>query len=65
LKTRNGRFINPGARCALYALTWQPVDECIGKKLEISATKTPPRKFSVEGKIIRMPVTQRVSSGDA
>lgn len=65
LKTRDGRFTNPGARCALYALTWHPINECIGKELEISPTKTPPRKFSVEGKIIRMPVTQRVSSGDS
>lgn len=50
LKTREGRFINPGARCALYALTWKPVDECTGKELELSPTITPPRKFSCERK---------------
>ena len=27
-------------RCALYAITWQPIDECPGKGLEIPATKT-------------------------
>lgn len=57
LKTRDGRFTNPGARCALYALTWNAVDECIGKELEKSPTRTPPRKFSCEGIINRMPAT--------
>lgn len=47
IRTREGRFQNPGGRCALYALTWQPVDEC-GGKLEIRPTTTPPRKFSLE-----------------
>lgn len=28
-------------RCALYAVTWWPVDECPGKGLEIAATKSP------------------------
>lgn len=65
LKTRDGRFTNPGARCALYALTWHPVDECIGKELETRPTITPLRKFSCEGIINRTPVTQRVSSGDS
>ena len=65
LKTRDGRFTNPGARCALYALTWHPVDECIGKELETNPTRTPPRKFSCEGIINKTPVTQRVSSGDS
>ncbi len=31
LRTRDGVFLNPGGRCALYAVTWQPIDECIGK----------------------------------
>ena len=46
--TREGRFTNPGSCCALYAVTWQPIDECSGK-LEVSHTITPPRKFSLEG----------------
>ena len=48
IKTRQGFFMNPGGRCALYALTWLPIDECQGKKLEMNPTTTPPRKFSME-----------------
>ena len=47
-KTRDGLFLNPGGRCALYALTWQPIDECPGKRLDTGPTTTPPRKFSME-----------------
>lgn len=47
LKTREGRFTKPGGCCALYALTWKPINECDGK-LEVDATITPTRKFSVE-----------------
>jgi hypothetical protein len=47
-KTRQGFFMNPGGRCALYALTWLPIDECQGKNLEVSPTNTPQRKFSME-----------------
>lgn len=47
IKTREGRFSNPHGVCALYALSWQPIDECNGK-LEIASTNTPPRKFSLE-----------------
>lgn len=45
--TREGRFIKPGGCCALYALSWHPINECSGK-LEIAPTTTPPRKFSLE-----------------
>ena len=48
LKTRTGRFMNPGARCDLYAITWRAIDECPGKDLEVAPTNTPPRKFSLE-----------------
>jgi hypothetical protein len=48
IKTRQGIFMNPGGRCGLYALTWLPIDECQGKKLEINPTITPPRRFSME-----------------
>ena len=48
VKTRQGKFQNPHACCDLYALTWQPINECLGKNLEVSATTTPPRKFSLE-----------------
>jgi hypothetical protein len=48
VKTRQGQFMNPGGRCALYALTWLPIDECSGKQLEIGPTNLPWRKFSLE-----------------
>lgn len=47
IRTREGMFLNPGGRCALYALTWQPIDECNGKH-DVKATNTAPRKFSME-----------------
>jgi hypothetical protein len=48
IKTREGKFQNPHSRCALYAMTWQQIDECEGKDLEVGPTATPPRKFSLE-----------------
>lgn len=47
VKTREGRFLKPGGCCALFALTWRPIDDCKGK-LEMPATATPPRKFTLE-----------------
>jgi len=47
IRTREGRFMNPGGRCALYALSWQPIDECQGKH-DAEPTTTPPRKFTLE-----------------
>jgi hypothetical protein len=47
IKTREGVFMNPGGRCTLYALTWQPVDECNGKH-DMNPTTTPVRKFSLK-----------------
>lgn len=44
IKTRTGRFMNPGGTCNLYALTWQPIHEC-GGKLDESPTLSPPRRF--------------------
>ena len=46
--TRQGRFLNPGGMCALYALTWAPINECPGKQLDVKETRTPPRAFSAE-----------------
>lgn len=48
IQTRQGRFINPGAQCELYALSWKSIDECSGKHLETKPTSTPPRAFSLE-----------------
>ena len=44
--TRQGQFIKN--RAGLYALTWASIDECVGKQLDESATRTPPRNFSLE-----------------
>lgn len=46
-RTRVGRFTNPGGVCALYALTWQRIDECKGK-LDAASTPVPLRRFSEE-----------------
>jgi hypothetical protein len=48
IQTRQGVFLNPGGRCALYALTWQPVNECPGKNMDIEPTIKPPRQFGLE-----------------
>ena len=48
VRTREGFFQNPASRCALYALSWHPIDACDGKDLDVSPTITPPRKFSLE-----------------
>jgi len=48
IRTREGQFQNPFSRCALYAITWQRIDECLGKDLGVNPTSTPPRKFSLD-----------------
>jgi len=45
--TRQGQFTNPKGCCSLYALTWQPINECDGK-LEVKETRLAPRIFSLE-----------------
>ena len=47
IRTREGRFIKPGGCCALYAVTWRPIDPC-DEKIELSPTTVAPRKFSLE-----------------
>src|SRR5690554_388039 len=51
LKTRDPtrNRSSPHGQCALYALTWQSIDECKGKH-DCNPTRTPPRKFSQESK---------------
>jgi|TARA_B110000902_G_C14050662_1_gene491565 hypothetical protein len=56
IRTREGKFQNPHSRCALYAITWQQIDECEGKDLEVSPTTTPPRKFSLEKLTTKYPL---------
>lgn len=48
-RTRTAVFQNPAAKCTLFAVTWRAIDECKGK-LEISATTTPIRQFSLRGR---------------
>lgn len=47
IRTREGVFLNPGGRCALYALTWLSIDDCPGKGLEVNPTVTPLLKLSM------------------
>lgn len=47
VRTREGVFINPGGRCALYALAWHSIDDCPGKALEVRPTSDPPLKLSM------------------
>lgn len=48
VRTRTAIRANPGGKCDLFALTWQRIDDCLGKNLEVKPTVTPPRKFSME-----------------
>jgi predicted transcriptional regulator len=45
IKTRDAVIGREGARCALYAITWQPIDPCAGK-LDVADTITPPRRWA-------------------
>ena len=66
IRTREGRFVNPGARCALYGVTWQPINECPSADLDHPPTIRPPRQFSLEAQEInRTPVTLSVIGADA
>ena len=44
--TRQGQFIRNKA--GLYALTWEPINECLGKHLDESPTRTSSRNFPIE-----------------
>ena len=54
-KTRESYFQHPNNQCSLYAVTWKPIDECPGKRLDAKATITPPRKFSMEKTVHPVP----------
>ncbi|MES2819799.1 MAG: hypothetical protein V4812_12530 [Pseudomonadota bacterium] len=45
VKTRTNYKGRDGARCALYAFTWAPIDDCPGKMLEIAPTIIAARKL--------------------
>jgi len=44
--TRQGQFIRN--KSSLYGLTWAPIDECVGKFLDVPPSRIPPRNFSLE-----------------
>ncbi|MGE6606617.1 hypothetical protein ACQKE4_08850 [Halomonas sp. NPDC076908] len=46
VKTRENRHGREGARCALFALTWQTIDDCPGKDLDTPPSIVPRRKLS-------------------
>jgi len=46
VRTREGYFQNPGGRCSLYAVTWLPVHDCPGKRLDHRPTIRPLRTFT-------------------
>lgn len=43
VQTRSSLFNRHGARCALFALAWLPINECPGKHLEIGPHNAPLR----------------------
>jgi len=55
MKTRVAYFQHPNNQCALYAVTWKPIDECPGKRLDSKSTVQPPRKFSLEKTVHLVP----------
>ena len=61
VRSREGRFCNPGGRCHHYALTWLSVDECLGKDLDLAPTTTTIGKFSLEANANPSPGTGDVS----
>lgn len=61
VRTREGRFMNPGRQCALYALSWLNIDECPGKELELKPTRAPIRSFTAQ--IIKMPSSKTEAIG--
>ncbi|XGA78585.1 hypothetical protein OR573_08580 [Halomonas sp. CH40] len=46
VKTRENRHGREGARCALFGLTWQTIDDCPGKDLDAPPSIVPRRKLS-------------------
>lgn len=46
IKTRTNYKGRDGARCALFALAWAPIDDCPGKMLEVSPSSFAKRKLS-------------------
>lgn len=62
IRARDGSFSKDGGCCALYALTWQPINELPEKRLDVMPTTAPPRKFSMENNKSSSPETGPVPS---
>lgn len=45
VRTRDGMFSCGVPACALFALGWQRIDACPGKRLTVAPTDRPPRSF--------------------
>ncbi|MFP5441355.1 MAG: hypothetical protein ACLGHJ_07675 [Gammaproteobacteria bacterium] len=45
VRTRDGMFCGGASTCALFALTWRPIDACPGKRLTVAPTDKPLRSF--------------------
>ncbi len=61
VRTREAWFGNPGSQCALYALTWQAIDDCKGKGLLTKPTRAPTRNFRAENIKAPCPVSEATS----
>ena len=47
IRTRDAKFQNPNAVCALYAVTWLGIDYC-DRKLDVAHSIRPRRSFSID-----------------
>ncbi len=41
IRTRESYFQHPNNQCRLYAVTWKPIDDCHGKRLDVRAMVQP------------------------
>lgn len=47
VRTRQHNRSRDGAKPTLYAFTWEPIDECAGKDLEVPPSTVPTRKLAM------------------
>ena len=52
--TKRGMYGKGKREPNFYALTWQPIDDIPGFEMDVKPTVTPIRKFSLEGRGIRI-----------
>ena len=61
VRTRDAKFQNPNATCALYAVTWFEIHEC-GGKLDVKPTAKAIRNFALETSKSTRPTTGHSSN---